>query len=43
MHATTNTRTRRHTRPTTAAAELPPIPLCYSCDRPIHPNGHCGC
>lgn len=35
--------TVNHARPAPARAELSPLPVCYSCDRPITPNGHCGC
>jgi len=28
---------------TTSCTTPPPLPVCYSCDRAITPNGHCGC
>lgn len=30
-------------RPLPTRTELAPLPVCYSCDRPINPSGHCGC
>lgn len=30
-------------RPVISRSNLPQIPLCHSCDRPISPTGQCGC